>query len=235
MAYLSWIGDQDIKNIVSRLLAIANNSLQKSETKFNQNVIDPFSAMFQISGFNIDFDNWVISEKTRQAQKTLQNHVGEFHQNILGSISGWNNLKTGNVMDLVSHEQKILAEIKNKHNTVKGSDLSGLYSSMRDAVLPKSSIYKDFTAYYVTIIPKKPIRFNKEFTPSDKHVGERLPTNEKIRIIDGASFYELATGEVDALDNLYSCLPKVIEDASGIKLSKADTYELKKIFNTAYY
>lgn len=45
-----------------------------------------------------------INETTRQAQKTLQNHIGDFHQNILGSVDGWINLKVGSIIDLISED-----------------------------------------------------------------------------------------------------------------------------------
>lgn len=95
----------------------------------------------------------------------------------------------------MSEENKIIAEIKNKYNTVSGGKLSDLYHTLDKLVMPKTSIYKGYTAYYVTIIPKSKTRHNKPFTPPDKATGERCPENERIRVIDGASFYDLVTGE----------------------------------------
>ncbi len=234
MPYLSWIDDTNLSEAILHLLNIANNAQKQAEAKFEKNVIDPFSALFQIAGFGIDYYNWMLGEQTRQSQKTLQNHIGNFHQIVLGSVEGWDNLKTGNVMDLLSTKRGILAEIKNKHNTVKGSDLAGLYKSMESAVMHKNSRYKDFTAYYVTIIPKKPERFDKPFTPSDKETGSKLPENEKIRLIDGASFYSMVTGEEFALKQLFDCLPQVIENTTGTSFSSSDTENLTKFFTSAY-
>jgi uncharacterized protein (UPF0335 family) len=73
-----------------------------------------------MSGFEIDFDSWVKNETTRQSQKTLQNHIGDFHQNILGYSKDWKNMKVGNVIDLVSEKNMIISEIKNKYNTISG-------------------------------------------------------------------------------------------------------------------
>lgn len=36
----------------------------------------------------------------------------------------------GNVIDLVSEDKKIVAEIKNKYNTVSGGNLSGVYNAL---------------------------------------------------------------------------------------------------------
>ena len=234
MAYLTWLSDEDLKGAVEKLIQIGQVAQKKSLIGFHKNVIDPFSAMFQIAGFGMDYKSWTLSEQSRQSQKTLQNHIGEFHQRVLASVTGWENLKTGNIMDLLSSEKGILAEIKNKHNTVKGGNLSNLYKSMESQIMPKSSRYKGYTAYYVTIIPKKPGRFDLPFTPSDKETGKRLPENPKIRIIDGASFYDMVTGEDDSLKQLFDCLPQVIAACSSTKFSGSDINNLQFFFTSAY-
>lgn len=234
MQLLPWISDKFLFGAVEKLLIIADKSLQRSETDFNKNVLDPFSAIFQIAGFNISHDEWLIAEKTRQAQKSLQNHVGDFHQIILGGVANWENLETGQIMDLVNHDKKIIAEIKNKYNTVKGSDLSGLYQAMENLVSNKYSTYKGYTAYYVTIIPKKPTRINTIFAPSDKEKGTKFSENPAIRIIDGASFYEIVTGEPNALLNLYQTLPTVIQKLTGREFTSETKSQLIKYFELAY-
>jgi hypothetical protein len=187
-----------------------------------------------MSGFEIDHDTWLKSETTRQAQKTLQNHIGDFHQNILGYSKGWTNKGVGNIIDLLSEQNKIIAEIKNKYNTISGGKLSDLYYSLDKQVSPKSSIYKGYTAYYVAIIPKKGERYNKPFTPSDKEKGEKCPQNEHIREIDGASFYSLVTGSESALEDLFDVLPEVINVCSEGKYQITDKKKLKEFFNLAY-
>ncbi len=234
MPFLSWISDDKLVPIISGLLLKAQEAQNKASAKFGKNVIDPFSAIFEMSGFGLSLDLWLKSESTRQAQKTLQNHIGEFHQNILGSCSGWENMKTGNVIDLVSKQHKIVAEIKNKYNTISGGKLSDLYYSLEHLVMPKTSIYKDYTAYYVSIIPKNPERFNKAFVPSDKEKGEKCPQNDKVREIDGASFYHLVTGVPDALEQLFNILPEIISLSSDYNYKKEEFEQLKEFFNQAF-
>lgn len=234
MPYLTWISDENLIHEVSLLLKTARSAQNSAKKDFGKNVIDPFSALFEMSGFEMDYKSWLTSESARQAQKTLQNHVGEFHQNILGYSPGWINMKVGNVIDLVSNENKIIAEIKNKHNTVTGGKLSDLYSSLNNLVMPKASVYKGYTAYYVTIIPKRPERFNKCFTPSDKAQGAKCAENEAIRIIDGASFYSLATGVNNALEQLFEVLPEIINKCSSGSYTFNDKEKLKEFFKMAY-
>lgn len=164
----------------------------------------------------------------------MQNHIGEFHQNVLGFAKNWKNLKTGNVVDLVCEKSKIIAEVKNKFNTISGGKLADLYNSLDNLISPKSSIYKGYTAYYVVIVPKKNKRYNKPFIPSDKGKGQKCPLNEHIREIDGASFYSLVTGNDNALEELFDILPEVIKICSNGKYQIKDVSKFKEFFNLAY-
>lgn len=211
MAFLNYISDEVLRKEVKYVLdkAVAKNSSALED--FNRNVIDPFGAIFEAPNFS-SHDDWKNAEIARQAQKTIQNHVGVFHQKILGEVNGWQDLGTGGVVDLVCEEKQIIAEVKNKYSTVTGGKLADQYHSLNGLISPKHSRFKDYTAYFVNIIPKRPARINEPFTPSDKETGARCPLNESIRIVDGASFYELVTGESSALEALHNVLPVVIED-----------------------
>jgi hypothetical protein len=234
MAYLSWISDENLKYEVTLLLTIAREAQMAASTEFGKNVIDPFAALFEMAGFGIVMDSWLQNETTRQAQKTLQNHIGNFHQNILGYSKEWENLKVGSIADLVSTTNKTLAEVKNKYNTISGGKLSDLYYSLDKLISPKASKYNGYTAYYVAIIPKSGKRYNKPFTPSDKEKGKRCPINENVREIDGASFYSLVTGSDSALEDLFDILPKVISDSTEGRYKLMDNAKLKNFFDQAF-
>lgn len=234
MPYLNWISDSNLEFAVGSLLDISKTALTQSELDYHKNVIDPFSAIFQIAGFHLPFLEWEKSEKSRQAQKTLQNHVGTFHQRILGSIIGWDDLKVGQGVDLACHSKKIIAEVKNKYNTVTGGKLADQYYAFERLVTPKASKYKDYTAYFVQIIPKNPERYNKEFVPSDKDKGTKCHPNILIREIDGASFYDLATGQPNTLKELFSAIPIVLENKFDIQLTTTDNSNLLSLFSLAY-
>jgi hypothetical protein len=234
MAYLSWISDDSLINSLKHLLDKAQQANTKSTKDFGKNVIDPFSAFFQMSGFNMNHETWYLSETSRQAQKTLQNHVGEFHQNVLGSVLGWQNMGVGSVIDLVNTEQKIIAELKNKYNTLSGSQLAPMYKSLESLVTPKSSIYYGFLAYYVMIIPKKALRVDKVFIPSNREKGAKESSNSNIRQIDGASFYALVTGSESALADLFDVLPEVLIKELETEISVKDMQILKAYFNDAF-
>ena len=232
MPHLTWISDNDLILSVSQLLTATQTAKAAAFSKLNTNIMDPFSAIFQMSGFAMNFNDWIKSEEARQSQKTMQNHVGTFHQNILGSCNGWVNLNTGNNVDLVNVAQNIIAEVKNKHNTISGGDLSGLYYRLEKLVMPNASAYKGYTSYHVAIIPKKPTPYNIPFTPSDRAISTKCSSNNLIRMIDGASFYSMVTGSVTALKDLFDVLPTVIGNFNPQQT--ADIVHLQALFTRAY-
>lgn len=232
MPHLTWISDQNLSKHVHQLLTATQFAKTLADTFLHTNVIDPFSAIFQMSGFGMDYNEWIKSEEARQAQKTMQNHVGTFHQNILGSCNGWQNMNTGNNVDLVNATQNIIAEVKNKHNTISGGALSDLYYRLGNLVMPNASAYKNYTAYYVAVIPKKPVPYNITFTPSDKANSSKCASNVLIRSIDGASFYSMVTGSNTALEDLFNVIPAVIGNFNAQQI--ADMVHLQTLYKMAY-
>lgn len=231
MAFLTFIDDEKLIRIVSDILNVADNAIKKSDKDLYKNVIDPFSVLFEMAGFSTDYQQWILNEKLRQSQKSLSNRVGTFHEEILGNLNGW--LRLNDQVDIVSEEQKIIAEIKNKHNTIKGSDRKRYYDSFKELVMPKNQKYKGYTAYLVEIIPKSPQRYNKPFTPSDASTGTTCAENEFIRVIDGHSFYALATGIATALEDLFTVLPEVIHSIKP-EFSSFDIGDINNFFNRAF-
>ena len=199
---------QKIKNILKPILLSAYQT-EISEQSLRQNTLDVFSAILESILKGISFDEWIEQEKKRQIQKTLQNKVGDLHQKILGTLSGVQDLGVGDVVDIISQEKSLIAEIKNKHNTTKGNHKIAVYDDLKSVLSSKPEIT---TAYYVEILPKNGKKYNKPFTPSDNKTSQQRPANEFIRQIDGQSFYELLTGNPNALRELYILLAQVASE-----------------------
>ena len=206
---LPFISNENLYKHVKDVLDVAQHASDLAIKNLYSNVVDPFSAIFDALRQEITLIDWIEQETARQMQKTMQNALGNFHQAVIGSMNEWENLSVGHVVDVCNKKRKIVAEIKNKHNTTKGSDKKSIYDNLNSQL---DSSYEGFTGYYVEIIPKSKNSYNKVFTPSDNVTRERRPINEKIRVIDGGSFYALASGHKEALKMLYVVLPKVIAD-----------------------
>jgi hypothetical protein len=225
---LNWISDENLYAICKE---IVDKTISTKSVSVNfDNIVDPFSALFDVAINNLTYDEWLKSEGIRQRQKTLQNMIGNFHQSVIGKVAGWKNLGTGSVIDLYNADKKVIAELKNKYNTTKGNHKVAIYDDLKNRL--SRTEYAGFTGYYVAILMKKPC--NAPFTPSDNKSNMRRPVNERIREIDGTQFYALATGSETALKDLYRYLPKVLADLTGTSCDKIEKDQwFKELFNKA--
>lgn len=201
-----------IKKIIDNIYSKYMNKKVKHD--IFKNVIDPFSSLIESSFQAYDYDEWIAHEKTRQLQKTLQNMIGTMHEEILGNITGVRKLKVGKVTDIVVDNKKIIAEIKNKFNTTKGNHKVNIYDDLSKQLTKPE--FKDYTAYYVEIIPKKAEIYNKPFTPPDNTSKTNRPTNQNIRQIDGKSFYALLTNDENAIYKIHNEILSAISNL-GLK------------------
>lgn len=226
---MDYLNSEKIEKMVVSLITDYRDKVK--EKNIHDNVIDPFSSIIEASINSQDYNDWIKSEESRQYQKTLQNTIGNLHQALLSSINGVEDLGVGEVVDIVCHDKKILAEIKNKFNTTKGNHKVAIYDDMKKLLNTK---YVNYTGYYVEIIPKKPNMYNKCFTPSDNTIEDKSiknrPSNENIRIIDGRSFYELLTGDKDAIFKVHKLISDIL--VKNYKLQTPD--EFSELLNLAY-
>lgn len=200
-----------IQQIIDGIVAKARATVLDAEKNIDKNKIDPFSALIDSMVQGVSLQIWLQQEKSRQSQKTLQNCIGEFHQHVIASFDGWEDLGTGNVADVRCKGKRVVAEVKNKFNTTKGNHKVQIYRDL-EAVIAKPE-YQGFTGYYVEIIPSgkgSKAVYDQPFTPSDNVTKKRVAERADIRRIDGRSFYALVTGQHDALEQLYKSLPAMI-------------------------
>jgi len=209
---------------------------------FYSNTIDIFGAAIDSKLLRINLDEWRKIEEPRQTQKTVQNIFGRLHQTIIGTVDDWEDLGKGQIVDVKNDKKKIIAEIKNKHNTVTGGLRKTPYDTLKKCLKTE---YRGYTSYFVEILPKNRNEYDKPFVPSDNTKklnkkdkdSNRRPENKKIRLIDGKSFYELVTGEKDAIKELYELLPVIIDEIlveEGI-IDKKDEYELDDALTKEFY
>lgn len=186
-----FIFDRDLLEAVARLVKAVEDGRAKADGDPYRNGIDPFSSLVDAACQNISPHEWLEQEKARQAQKSLQNAIGAFHQHILGSMPGLRDAGYAGSFDVENAPRGILAEIKNKHNTMNATSARGVYSTLAEHL---DGDKLGFTAYLVQIIPKSPTPYDEVFAPH-----RSTEPREYIRRIDGKSFYALASGDPDAL------------------------------------
>lgn len=233
MSYLDWISDEDFESQVQNLISSFRQGEVRAKKDLGRNIIDPFLAVFNSGLFGGDVQQWEERELFRQLEKTLSTAIGLFHQGIISKVRGWSSpSRELATFDLLNENSKIIAEIKNKHNTVKASDKVNYYDEIKNQLDNKTSRYNGYTAYFVQIVPKHIGIF--PFTPSDNKTGTQRPQHPLIKEIDGKSFYSLATGSDSALEDLINALPLVFHAVTKNKISDNMMEHVRLLFAKAY-
>lgn len=137
-------------------------------------------------------------ERWRQLDKGFSNRIGAFHETILASVTGWHKPEGG--FDLRNDQKKIIVEIKNKHNTMNSASAEKTYENC----LQFYRSNRDWKVYLAHIIPRSG-RTDKPWKISARE------ENENIRLIDGATLYEIVTEDKDALMKIYDRLPRLLK------------------------
>ncbi len=186
---ICWISPENLDQHVARLVRRVSEAAATAQARRTRNVVDPFSSLVVASTFSIQEHRELENvQKIESTLRGLSNALGEFHQNVLGSVQGWRNHDSG--YDLECTSERAIAEVKNKHNTMNAANRREVEQELRTAVRQKRG---DWRAFLVQVIPRTPTRYCND-------LGGNLFE------VDGASFYALATGEDDALHDLFDQL-----------------------------
>jgi hypothetical protein len=97
-----------------------------SKKKFYDNKNDTFKLTFDTHFNNLSEKNVIETEILRQIDKSINNSIGTFHEQVLGGIEGY---ERGNLsgFDIKAKDYTLFADIKNKHNTMNSSAAEALF------------------------------------------------------------------------------------------------------------
>jgi len=99
--YVDFVSDEHFLNCVEYVCgAYPQENAEINIKKFTKNSLDLFKTIFDIMIGKLDFDKWRKAEEIRQADKTISNKVGDFHQMLLGGVEGWEDLKRGHPLGI---------------------------------------------------------------------------------------------------------------------------------------
>lgn len=200
MSYnLSYISDQDLFAHVKCTVEKYRAAICLKD--FDKNIIDPIKLTFDSRIYQHAIEEVIESEVLRQLDKSNNNHIGYFHQDIFNYISGWDVPSKG--FDVVNISKKIFVEMKNKHNTMNSSSSQKIYMKMQDQLIDDP----DSTCMLVEVIAKR-----SQNIPWKVSLNGINKCRDTIRRVSIDQFYHLATGEKDAFAKLCQVLPRVIDD-----------------------
>ncbi|MCQ9172441.1 Eco47II family restriction endonuclease [Corynebacterium amycolatum] len=209
---INFFTDTQLKGAIVELMSAARKARERQN--IHKNVIDPFSAIFEASSLGVTMNEWRDLERQRQANKSLTNAVGAFHQHLIGCLPGWESTgRSGGLYDLKSSRpfgpmgKPVIAELKNKFNTMNKSGKSAQYEEF-EHILRMPEYKGNFTCYLIEVIQKN--RTNDQPWVIPNH-GYR----EDIRLVCAADVYADATGQDDAFEKLFKAIKAVLEDEYG--------------------
>ena len=133
---LNFIRQEDFEKHVADTIKQYNNSLKAIDLKkFNNNIIDPIKLLFDKNVFNKSFHEILKLEIHRQRDKSNNNIIGYFHQNLFKYISNCSVPKEG--WDIIFSTEEVIyyIEMKNKHNTMNSSSSAKTYMRMQNQLL----------------------------------------------------------------------------------------------------
>jgi hypothetical protein len=201
--YVDFISDEHLLNCIKNLhksyLKAKNNISKKN---FYTNKVDSIKLTFDSKFNDINEESLIQSEILRQIDKSINNSIGTFHEQILGGIQGF---EIGNLsgFDIKANDDTLFADIKNKHNTMNSSAAEALFQKLARY----ADNYKKSKCYWVQILAKG--SFNELWKGE---INGKEYSHSRVYKISGDQFYALLSGQDDALFQLYKALPSAIKD-----------------------
>lgn len=201
--YVNFISDSHLLECVGNLhkayLKAKNNITKKN---LYSNKVDTVKLTFDAKFNGIDEESLIQSEILRQIDKSINNSIGTFHEQILGGIKGF---EAGNLSgyDIKAKDDTLFADIKNKHNTMNSSAAEALFQKLARY----ANDYKKAKCYWVQILAKGSFC---ELWSGD--INGKEYSHSRVYKISGDQFYALLSEQDDAMFQLYKALPIVIQD-----------------------
>lgn len=201
--YVNFISDEHLLNCIENLHASYVKAKEKiSKKKFYNNKIDTIKLTFDTKFNKIDEESIIETEILRQIDKSINNSIGTFHEQVLGGIEGY---ELGNLsgFDIKAEDNTLFADIKNKHNTMNSSSAEALFQKLARY----ADDYKQAKCYWVQILAKG--SFNEHWTGD---INGKEYSHSRVFKISGDQFYAILSGNKNALYDLYKALPNAIDD-----------------------
>ena len=210
---LDFISEENFKKHVQATILKYGEKLESFDLKrFNSNLVDPIKLIFDKSVYKTSWEEIVNSEIFRQRDKSNNNDIGYFHQNIFSYFDGcevpqegWDVIyrnPDGIVMPDGDVVHTLYVEMKNKHNTMNSASSAKTYIKAQNQLLADD----DCVCYLVEAIAKHSQDIKWSASVDGKKVQHR-----RIRRISMDRFYAMITGEEDAFYKMCLVLPEVIE------------------------
>jgi hypothetical protein len=210
--YVDFISDEHllycVGNLYKSYLKAKNNITKKN---FYSNKVDTIKLTFDAKFNDIDEEALIQSEILRQIDKSINNSIGTFHEQVLGGIKGF---EVGNLsgFDIKAVDDTLFADI-HYYNIDKHYE-----EAIFNRLAHYAKFYKKAKLYLVEILAED--SFCEKWSIE---VGDGKYSHKQIYKISIDQFYALLSKQNDAYFQLYKSLPIVIKDF----LSSIDENDIK--------
>ena len=214
--YVDFVSDDHFLKCIEQLhSSYLKAKANISKKKFYNNKIDSIKLTFDSKFNNMKEEDIIEAEILRQIDKSINNSIGTFHEQILGGIKGY---EIGNAsgFDIKATNDTLFADIKNKHNTMNSSSAESLFQKLARF----ADTYKQANCYWVQILAKG--SFNQSWVGE---INGKEYSHSRVFKISGDHFYTLLSGNKTAFYDLYKALPIAIEDYLKSLKEKEGTIE----------
>ena len=204
---LTWIDQDQLFNVTKQYLSRSLGITGKARKPLP---MDPFVFVAQAKAARLPYKDIEALEQTRVLNKTISDAIGNWHQSVLALAENWKTMgASGGVLDIrtvdgyrhPTWDKPIVAEVKNRFNTIKASDEKRVWDD-----IDKTARSMDAVGYLIQIIPKSAERYDEPWCPSGR------VSRQNVRHCDGVTGYELVFGYPQALPELLKTFPDVIDD-----------------------
>lgn len=211
--YVDFITDEHFLRCIENLHdSYVKAKANISRSKFYKNKIDSIKLTFDARFNKLNEESIIETEILRQIDKSINDSIGTFHEQILGGIEGFEiGILSG--FDIKSKDDTLFADIKNKHNTMNSSAAESLFQKLARY----ADTYKKAKCYWVQILAKS--SFNENWTGD---INGKEYSHSRVYKISGDRFYALLTKKETAFFDLYKALPIAISDYTDA-LEKTET------------
>lgn len=206
---LDFISEKDFKTHVTQTIKAYGSKLESYDlNKFNSNLIDPIKLIFDKTVYKLNWEEIVENEIFRQRDKSSNNDIGYFHQNIFQYIENCSVPPTGFdvVLDkptkiLINNDfqvERIFVELKNKHNTMNSSSSAKTYMRMQSKLIDDN----DCACFLVEAIAKRSQDIEWKVT-----IDGEQQKRSRIRRVSLDKFYAYVTGQENSFYQMCMVLP----------------------------
>jgi hypothetical protein len=201
--YVDFVSDEHFLQCISDLHHAYEKAKKNiSKNKFMKNKVDVFKLTFDSHFNSLDEANLIRLEIMRQIDKSINNSIGTFHEQMLGGIQGYESGKLSGY-DIKAKDDTLFADVKNKHNTMNSSAAEALFQKLARF----ADDHKKAKCYWVQVLAKG--SFCEHWTGE---INGKEYSHSRVYKISGDRFYALLSGQEDAFSQLYKAIPKAIND-----------------------